>query len=89
VKTIYKYAIHPGVYSLYLPEGSEALSVDIQYGEPQMWVLQDTSKPVVCRYGTGHQLPEDDMRFIGTFFGDSGVFVFHLFERVEKPIDKA
>lgn len=70
---------------VHLPEGAEVLSVQVQGGVPTVWFKCDTEREPVGRtffmYGTGHQLPEEPGRFIGTFQLHGGALVFHLFER--------
>ena len=64
VKTIYKYpVVVDDEFTIYLPEGAQVLSVDVQQDEPQMWVLVDPAAPKTKRtfrvIGTGH--PIDDV----------------------------
>ena len=68
-----------------LPVGSKILSVQEQFGEPQMWVLVNPDNPVYETRkfrlaGTGHPIKESDISFIGTFQLYGGSFVGHLFE---------
>ena len=64
-------------------EGARPLSVQIQRGEPQVWMLVDTKAPKVRKRfrlaGTGHPI-RDAVLFVGTFQVDGGTLVFHLFE---------
>lgn len=90
-KTIYKYDIKiDDKFEIQLPIGAEILSVQIQYGDPKMWVLVDPAAPIAPRvfevFGTGHPIHYDmgiDRRFIGTFQIQDGRLVFHLFERID------
>lgn len=81
MKTIYKYRIDFDK-TLELPEGSEVLSFQYQDEKPTIWVLVDTTKPLVKRhfsiYGTGWEVAEEGLKFIGTAKED--VFIWHLFE---------
>lgn len=91
MKIIYKYQLEPSnqVYQLEpsiqveIPEGGEVLTFQYQNEIPTIWVLVDTSKPLVKRtfvfQGTGWELPDYDMKYIGT--AQQGRFlVWHLFE---------
>ncbi len=83
-KQIWKYPVIGSSFVLRMPAHSRILSVQIQQGEPQMWVLVDLEAPCVHRefvfYGTGHPMPDDLGEFIGTFQVKEGSLVFHLFE---------
>lgn len=68
-----------------LPLGAKVLSVQEQFGEPQMWVLvnQEQSTYETRKFrlaGTGHPIKENNISFIGTFQLYNGGFVGHLFE---------
>ncbi len=85
--TIYKYSIPSDDYfQIELPVEAKILTIQIQHGNPQMWVLLDPSKPVVPRYfrrsGTGHLInePLEDLEYIGTCQGSYDHLILHLFE---------
>lgn len=82
MRTIWKFTITEQTKIL-VPEGSEILDVQIQNGEPQLWLMVDEEKPTVTRnfevVGTGHDVP-DEAKYIGTFQLLLGELVFHLFE---------
>ena len=84
-KTIRKYPVTCGRSIQQMPAGAKILSVQVQLEEVQMWVLVDPSIPHEPRefdvYGTGHLMPSDPGKFIGTFQLEDGALVFHLFER--------
>ena len=88
MKVIYKYPV-PIVdrFSLNLPRGAQVLSVQMQYDNPQMWVLQDTNTDVPPKprkfavFGTGHQIPADlSLHHLGTIQMVDGALVWHVFE---------
>lgn len=84
-KTIWKFDVPVvGEFSVPMPVGAQVLSVQLQHGEAKMWVLVDTAWPVEPKrfavHGTGHPVPPNRGRFIGTFQLDGGSLVFHLFE---------
>lgn len=72
-----------------VPAGARLLAVQVQRGSPQVWALCDPEKPKEPRglamYGTGHPVPADPGRYLGTFQIDGGQFVFHVFEVTSAP----
>jgi hypothetical protein len=88
VKTIFKYAINPGIQELALPVGAQILTVQEQQGKPQLWALVDTEAPTEARafavVGTGHPVPEPVGDYIGTFQLPMLGLVFHLFAEPPK-----
>ncbi len=67
-----------------MPKDSTILTVQIQRGIPCLWALVDTNKAGEERFiriiGTGHPVPEDILRYIGTFQLQEGNFIGHVFE---------
>lgn len=86
MRTIYKYRIVPDdAHTLRLPIGAEFLSIQEQHGSPQAWFLIDPDEKVSVKrffrvYGTGHDMPDDPGKYLGTFQLHGGSLVFHLFE---------
>lgn len=85
MKTIYKYPVPlTDDFTLDLPKGAKVLTVQMQHGEPQLWVLVDPENYTVKRsfrlVGTGHSVPTVGIWYINTFQLDNGSVVFHLFE---------
>ena len=83
-KTIWKYPFEiKDDLTIEMPAGAEILSVQVQHGEPCIWVLVDPSNKWDVRHfmvrGTGHSV-DFDGRFIGTIQIMGGSLVFHLFE---------
>lgn len=85
--TIWKYAVPVrGAFQLEMPRDARVLSVQIQNGEPQVWVVVDADAPTEMRafrvFGTGHPIDAspDIMRYVGTFQLYDCALVFHLFE---------
>lgn len=87
---IYKYGVVPNgeLFSLQLPPAATVLTVQLQRGQPVMWVLLNPEeKPIKERQfllvGTGHEHPSavfQFSRYVGTFQLDEGSLVLHLFE---------
>lgn len=85
MKTVWKYPITPNVSDVQMPKGAKVLTVQMQNGQPCMWVLVDPDEKKETRtfmlIGTGHKVsPGVDLKYIGTFQLEEGRLVFHLFE---------
>ncbi len=69
---------------LCVPKGMKILSVRTQRETPCLWALVDPdakSVPLtIYVYGTGHPVPDNPGRFIGTVFLSGRSLVFHVFE---------
>ena len=88
--TIWKYELpEPGAFTLDLPVGAIPLSVQMQRKKPILWALVNSEMPLKRRgfllVGTGHEIKELDLNFIGTFQMLGGDLIFHLFEKNLKP----
>lgn len=85
MRTIHKFAVLARPFDLRLPKGAKVLTVQIQHGRPEMWVLLDTNnereRRTFVTLPTGNEIPDDiNLDYIGTFQLDGGSLVFHLFE---------
>jgi hypothetical protein len=84
---IYKYPVQfEEKFVIKLPVFSQVLSVQVQNGLPQIWVLRPQSDDELIDWsfaliGTGNPIAAEDARELGTFVGtfQNNVFVFHLF----------
>ena len=80
---IWKYPIQTYT-ELQVPKGAKVLTVQMQNGEPQIWMLVNTEMPFERRvfqvFGTGHLVPDDPGTYIATFQVEP--YVFHVFEIV-------
>jgi hypothetical protein len=89
--TIHKFDVPTAAtFTLRLPDEAQVLTVQVQNGEPRLWVVVNTDELfMVTRtfllYGTGHPLPDDlsGHLYIGTFQRER--LVFHLFEDLAAP----
>lgn len=86
---IWKYPVEAtGIQSLEVPKGATLLTVQTQFGIPQIWVLCEPENPkeirTISMYGTGHQIPNDPGKYIGTFQIEDGKLIFHIFEPKNK-----
>jgi len=88
MKTIWKYKLlEEDEQTIAMPDMAEILTVQLQNGEPHLWVLVDPQQPLGERrfsiYGTGHPVPDHLTaagNYIGTFQFYGGLMIFHLFE---------
>ena len=94
MKTIWKFDIQPGEFTIEAPANAVPLSVQMQGDYPRLWMLiLDDQDPKIERkfivVGTGHEIKVTGLKFIGTFqmsdevFGISvprNLLVWHLFE---------
>lgn len=87
MKQVWKYQLKADdVFSVEMPKGAQVLHVNMQDGEPYMWVLVDPSRETEYRAfrlaGTGHDIDPVWSKYLGTFLvGSTGYLVFHLFEQ--------
>lgn len=82
MEVIWKYTITRFACTVRMPRRARVLSVEMQGGEPRIWVLVDLSEPLVDYHfrvvGTGHeQSGLFDAKYIGTW--QDGPMVWHLF----------
>lgn len=88
MKKIFKYRLkREDVQEVLLPKWSTPLSVQMQNGEIQMWVLVDIEQPVVKSqvtiYGTVQSVPDnfyvgrEHNLFLGTV--QDKIYVWHIF----------
>lgn len=83
---IYKYPIEiEDEVSVEMPLGAEILCVQMQGGHPCIWALVDADevgkqvKGFIWR-GTGHTMPDNHGKYVGTVQLHGGSLIFHLFE---------
>jgi hypothetical protein len=87
-RTVYKYALAGGMgapIDVFMPEGAEVLSAGSQTGDDiHVWAKVDPVSPSEKRrlyvVGTGHHLPENVGRFVGTVLLCDGRIVAHVFD---------
>jgi hypothetical protein len=84
-KTIWKFTLQPEC-KLEMPKGAQLLSVCEHGGDICLWALVDPVAEKETRrflgVGTGHDVPDVPMNFIGTANLSGGSLVFHVFELV-------
>ncbi len=84
MRRVYKYPFDvTGHIEIVAPEGMIPLRVLIQHGSPCLWALVDPSKPPRTHHfrlaGTGHDIEEENLRFVDTFLMSGGALVWHVF----------
>jgi len=85
MKRIFKFPLQiTDIQKINMPKDSTILTVQVQKGTPCLWALVDTDKEAEERFiriiGTGHPVPENILRYIGTFQVLEGTFIGHVFE---------
>lgn len=67
-----------------VPQGSEMLSVGAQGQDISLWFMcypENAPEPrTIHIYGTGHEVPDDPGKFLGTALLFDGTLVLHAFE---------
>jgi hypothetical protein len=87
MRTVFKYPIETtDTQELKLPQGSTILCVQVQNGQPCVWVILDSEVNVNRIYtlttlGTGHRLSYNLAadNYLGTYQLQGGALVFHVF----------
>jgi len=86
MRTIHKYILSPYNEKVDMLAGAKILHVGVQRGAICIWAEVDTSAKFVERrfgvYGTGHTMPTEPGKYIGTVMLADGDLVFHIYERV-------
>lgn len=83
--TVWKYELNTNNnIVLEIPLGAELLDIQMQGNIPCIWVKVNTTEPLIHRtfriVGTGHELPNTEIDYCGTFQMSDGMLIFHLFE---------
>lgn len=83
VNNIWKFIVDPGL-PVTMPAGARILSAAAQNERICIWALVD---PAACSmprkvrvYGTGHSVPSEPGRFLGTALLQGGALVMHVFD---------
>jgi hypothetical protein len=103
MKTIWKYPLEgtSREYNFWMPKDVKVLCIQCQstvstfgntYEKPTLWVLVENVTEIIERkfrlITTGEWFDDSDLQYIGTFQGESGAFVGHIFEVVIGLPDK-
>lgn len=93
MKTIYKYKVNPLDYTIVRGPIEKFLTVDYQESTGIcVWALVDTDAcekdyAIFC-YGTGHKVPNDPGKYIGTVQMYSGEVVLHFFYKKLDDVER-
>lgn len=93
MKAIYKYPVTVTDHALLLaPPGAKILTVAAPPEDPgvtgwfYVWAEVDPDLEPVAQelrvYGTGHPMPDDPGRYLGTVFCAGGALIWHVYEEV-------
>tara|TARA_R110001599_G_scaffold48928_1_gene140153 strand:- start:175 stop:438 length:264 start_codon:yes stop_codon:yes gene_type:complete len=68
-----------------LPKEAKILKVGEQYSKICIWYETDTNieekeDKTIIVVGTGHSIPQNAKKYLGTVFLNRGQFVFHVYE---------
>lgn len=85
MRTVWKYPLEvTDRQTIEMPRTSKILHVGVQHGIACLWVevTPDTlqAERTILIAGTGHPLPDESKRYIGTFQLAGGTLVFHAYE---------
>lgn len=73
-----------GKFVLYLSAEAEILCVQMQHGQPYLWVITDPEKPVTSWnfrvFGDEHKMTEDHLEYVDTWAQNMGDLIWHLFK---------
>ncbi len=83
-KKIYKYSLSLEAHQeIMLPNGAKVLRFMNQYEVPTIWAEVDPDEPTLPRLfhivGTGHDMPTQELTYIGTALFRGGALVWHLY----------
>jgi hypothetical protein len=84
MKKVYKYPLQPTDKQMIpLPKDAKIIHLDVQRGIPCIWALVDPDLPLepimIYTYGTGHEINEEGLLYIGSYQLLGGDIVFHAF----------
>lgn len=89
MSTVWKFPLRvTGEQHILLPKDATILCVQTQHGNPALWAKfhSNIDPPLMedrCFIitGTGHELPEGNLTYLGTFQLQGGNFVGHVWEK--------
>lgn len=83
--TVWKFVIADPDTPVTMPVGAEILHVAAQHAVVCVWALVDPKAPHEERRlvvaGTGHPIPAERGRFLGTVLLHGGALVFHIWDQ--------
>jgi hypothetical protein len=86
VKVVHKFTVIEDGNAIAMDPAAQIVHFAVQNGMCRLWALLNPTAPAIHRqfrvFGTGHPIPEE-YQHRGTCL--DGMFVWHLFERVDQP----
>jgi len=86
MSVIHKYVIGAKKCALLMPCGARILAVHEQHNTVCLWAQVDPEADKEFRhfrvYGTGHEIPDAALTYLGTVFIDGGHLVWHVYEDI-------
>lgn len=83
MKAIWKFPVQPGRFTLELPIEARFRALQVQHGQPMMWLEVDPHglrEAITFRViPTGVEFDEAGLRYLGTFQVHEGNLVFHVY----------
>lgn len=85
MKTIWKFPLQAiDLQSIRIPQESEFLAVQVQNGDPCLWVRCDSEAKLIEQniaiHGTGHEIPASTGDYIDTYQLSGSALIFHVFK---------
>ena len=83
--TIYKWSLKiQDKQTLHIPADSNWLDVQVQQGQPCIWARVDGDSKLITvtirTFGTGHDLPNVAMSYLGTYQTHDGELIWHVYQ---------
>lgn len=87
MKSIFKYPLEAiDRQYIEMPEGATILTVQTQHGLLCLWAIvnnqNNLEKRTIIILGTGHDVPREQLEYIGTVQMENGALIWHVFEEV-------
>lgn len=87
MKKIFKYPIDLiDKQTIFMPKGAVILTVQIQMNRACIWSMVEPDKPnekrVIRVIGTGHEIQDRNLKYIGTIQQFDGELILHVFEAI-------
>ena len=88
MKRIFKYPLKlQGTQKIKIPKHAKILNIQTQEDDICLWALINPEEPKVSRqiriFGTGHEVPDIKLEYIGTIQQLDGSLIWHVFEELE------
>lgn len=91
--TVWRFPLDPDNKPIEVPRLAKPLTVQVQGNIPCLWMAvdtetaEDTCKRTFLSFGTGYEMPNRPMKYIGTYQLEGGRHVKHVFELLAEPVE--